>query len=93
MAKLAGAQKTAIGADSLKDAGTWQKFEERVAVLKDVVAWTLEDAATGLPIAQQNYLNKIKDTQNTAQDIKALTDFLIKTWESMEARVAAGNAP
>ena len=91
MAKLAGAQKTAIGADSLKDSKTWDRFAERVSVLQDTLAWTLDDAASGLPVAQQNYMQKIRDKQNTAQDIKDLTDFVISTWESLDHQASSGD--
>jgi DGQHR domain-containing protein len=84
MAKLAGAQKTAIGAESLKDDATWNRFKERVAVLQDALAWTQAEAVGATALAQKNYVEHVAPAQNTAQDIKALTEFIATLWEQLD---------
>jgi DGQHR domain-containing protein len=56
----------------------WNRIELSMAHLKDVVAWTEEDATAGTKAAGKFWKEEISSKQNTNQDITALTSSLKK---------------
>ena len=85
LAKLVSAEAVASGKAALKETATWAKLKNRFAPLGARIAWTLEEANSGTKTAQRNYLEHIREAQNTKQDIERLSHFLWAEWQEADA--------
>ena len=73
----------------LDDEATWDTFRDSMQRLRTKVVWTdAEAAGAGNQSVKKTYRNEIASRQNTATDIKSLTDFLRK--ESLDLDMKAG---